>query len=258
MSEVKTKKVKPNKRLVLVSGASATGKSASLASLAKLSEAEQKGVYYLNCESGKDLPFKNKFKKAVITDPMKVYTLFDVAEKDENCSVIIIDTLTFLMNMFETLYVLPHAGTKEGMTSWGRYAEYFRVLMQNYVAKSTKTVIILAHTSDVVDQESGKVDTCVKVKGSLMTTGIESYFSTVISTKKEATKTLEHEDFKNSNLNITGRESRKGIKYVFQTDTCGKTIGERMRGPMGMWEENELYIDNDITTVIDRLNEFYE
>ena len=47
-----------NNHLVLVSGKSSSGKSASLLDMDK-----PEGVMYLNCENGKKLPFKSKFKE---------------------------------------------------------------------------------------------------------------------------------------------------------------------------------------------------
>ena len=64
----------PIKDLVLIAGASSSGKSASLMNLE-----DHPGVMYLNCESGKRLPFPNKFDKYVITDPLQVYEAFDAA-----------------------------------------------------------------------------------------------------------------------------------------------------------------------------------
>ena len=65
-----------NDHLVLIGGKSATGKSASLMNLEN-----PEGVMYLNCESGKKLPFKSKFKQYVITDPLQVNEAFEAAEK---------------------------------------------------------------------------------------------------------------------------------------------------------------------------------
>ena len=47
-----------NNHLVLVSGKSSSGKSASLLNMDK-----PEGVMYLNCENGKKLPFKSKFRE---------------------------------------------------------------------------------------------------------------------------------------------------------------------------------------------------
>ena len=66
---------KVNDNLLLIGGASATGKSASLAGLKN-----PEGVMYLNCESGKKLPFKAKFKQFTITDPLQVFEAFEAAE----------------------------------------------------------------------------------------------------------------------------------------------------------------------------------
>ena len=95
-----------NNKLVLISGKSATGKSMSLCNLG-----DQSGVMYLNCENTKELPFKNDFSKYTITDPMQVYDAFVAAEDRPEVHTIVIDSLTFLMDMFETVYVIGSANT---------------------------------------------------------------------------------------------------------------------------------------------------
>jgi hypothetical protein len=89
-----------NPQLVLVSGFSGTGKSASLRNLT-----HQEDWYYLNCEAGKRLPFRNKFKNDGgfnIDDPIQVYEAFDVARDDPKCRGVITDSTTFLMDMYES------------------------------------------------------------------------------------------------------------------------------------------------------------
>lgn len=238
-----------NDNLVLISGESATGKSACLMNMDK-----PEGVMYLNCEAGKKLPFKAGFMKGpdgkvgfTITDPYQIYEAFAYAETDKTIHTIVIDTMTFMMDMFESVHVVNSDNT---MAMWGKYALFFRDLMQQHVAASTKNVIILAHTSDIVIDDLN-TKKCVKVKGSLMNQGIEAYFSTVISTKKVKIK-----DIKciNPLLKITEREERVGFKYVFQT---AESADERIRAPIGMWQEEEQYIDNDVQSVINKLNWFY-
>ena len=236
-----------NDHLVLISGKSSTGKSASLMGLTK-----PEGVLYFNCE-GKKLPFKSKFKEFLITDPYQVYEGFDYAETDESVHTIVVDTLTFMMDMFETLHVLPSTNT---MKAWGDYAQFWKKLMSQYVAKSTKNVIFLAHTMDVMNEAEMVNETLVKVKGSIMNQGIESAFSTVISSKKVSTKKLT--DFESKLLNVTEEEKALGFKYVFQTKLTKETVNERMRGSLGMWDTNETYIDNNIQLVINRLHEYYD
>jgi hypothetical protein len=128
--------------------------------------------------------------------------------------------------------------------------------MSQYVAKSTKNVIFTAHTSDVMNESEMAQETLVKVKGSVMNTGIESYFSTVISTKKVPLKILNN--YENNLLTVTPEEEALGFKYVYQTKLTKETVNERMRSPLGMWESSETYIDNNLQNVIDRLHHYYD
>jgi len=127
--------------------------------------------------------------------------------------------------------------------------------MQYYVAKSTKNVIILAHTRQIMNEADMVLETKVPIKGSLANQGIESYFSTVISTKKMPLNKLQ--DYQNDLLHITEDDEILGYKHVFQTRLTKDTVNERMRSPMGMWDRKETFIDNDVQLVIDRLHEFY-
>ena len=236
-----------NDNLVLISGQSATGKSASLFNLAN-----PEGVMYLNCENNKKLPFKSKYQEFTIVDPLQVYEAFEHAETDPNIHTIVIDTLTYLMDMFESVYVIGAANTQQ---QWGAYAQFMKNLMAQYVARSTKNVIFLAHTRQIMNESDMIMETKVPVKGALQNTGIESYFSTVLSSKKMTIKKLK--DFKNPMLNITDEEEALGFKYVFQTRLTKETVDERMRSAMGMWSQQETYIDNNVQHVIDRLHEYY-
>lgn len=224
-----------NDHLVLICGESSTGKSACLRNL--------QNVLYANCEAGKKLPFKpNKFKEVTITDPYQVYEAFDWAETQSEIEYIVVDGLNFLMDMFESVHVLTSANT---MRAWSDYSQFFKNLMQQYVSKSTKNVIFTAHTNE------GKVP----IKGALANQGIEAYFSSVVSTKKVKLKDLEN--YSNDLLNTTDKENTLGFKYVFQTQITADTVNERMRSPMGLFDDKETYIDNDAKLLMDRLNEYY-
>ena len=236
-----------NDHLVLLCGKSATGKSASLMELQ-----DQPGVMYLNCEAGKKLPFKSKFEQLVVTDPYQVHQAFDEAEEMPDIHTIVVDSLTFLMDMFESVYVLPSANT---MKAWGDFAQFFKTLMQDRVASSTKNVIFIAHTADSHNESEMVMETKVPVKGSLKGTGIESYFSAVIASKKVPLKQLK--DYTNDLLVITPEEEALGYKYVFQTKLTKDTVNERLRGPMGLWANNETFIDNNMQNVLNRLKEYY-
>ena len=238
-----------NNHLVLVSGKSSSGKSASLLDIIK-----PEGVMYLNCENGKKLPFKSKFKELTVTDPDQVYQAFEEAEKMPDVHTIVIDTLTYLMDMYESTKVLTSSDT---MRAWGQYAQYMKVLMSQVVAKSTKNVVFLAHTSDILNESEMINETMVKVKGSLMNQGIESFFTCVISTKKVTLNKLDGKVAKSALFKLTPEDEANGFKYVFQTRLTKETVNERIRSPMGMWDIKETYIDNNLQNVINRLHKYY-
>ena len=128
--------------------------------------------------------------------------------------------------------------------------------MQDQVAKSSKNIIFLAHTSDVLNEAEMVNETLVKVKGSLMNSGIESWFTTVIAAKKLPLTKVQA--YSNSMLNITEDDEMLGLKYVFQTKLTKDTVNERIRSKLGLWSKEETYIDNDVQLVLDRLNEYYK
>lgn len=236
-----------NDNLVLLCGKSATGKSASFMNMES-----PEGVMYLNCEAGKKLPFKAKFKQYTIIDPMQVMEAFDAAEGMPDIHTIVVDSLTYLLDMYESVYVINSSNT---MQAWGQFAQYFKQLMQQHVAKSTKNVIFTAHTADSVNESEMVMETKVPVKGSLKNNGIESYFTVVITSKKVALKTLK--DSASALLTITPEEEALGFKYVYQTKLTKDTVNERLRGPLGLWNNKETFIDNNMQLVLNRLHEYY-
>lgn len=236
-----------NDHLVLISGKTSTGKSASFRNLK-----DPEGVLYLNCENNKKLPFPAKFIQRTVIDPLQMYQAFPYAETKDEIHTIITDSLTYMMDMYESKYVLTATNT---MKAWGDYSQFLKNLMNEYVAVSTKNVIFTAHTLDILNEVEMVRESMVKVKGSLMNNGIESMFSTVISTKKMTLKSLEK--YESGLLNISEQEEILGFKYVFQTMLTRETVNERIRSPISMWTPQETFIDNDIQLVIDRLHEFY-
>jgi hypothetical protein len=237
-----------NNNLVLLCGKSATGKSASLVDIKN-----PEGVMYLNCENNKKLPFNSKFKEYTITDPTDVPDAIDSVQDNDKIHTIVIDSLTYLMDMYESTQVLTSSNT---MKAWGGYAQFLKKLMAQNVANSNKNIIFLAHTSDVFNESEMVNETMVKVKGSLMNTGIESFFSTVIACKKVPLKTIENS--KSKMLNINDEEELLEFKYVYQTRLTKDTVNERIRSPMRMWGIKETYIDNNLQHVLNKLHDYYD
>lgn len=247
-----------NDYMVLISGPSGTGKSASLMDLR-----DQPGVLYLNCEAGKKLPFAHQFSEVVITDPYQITDMFDymfangyVIPHPVNGNVkihtVVIDTLTFLLDMYESKYVF---GAANGQQAWANFAQFFKMLMQDKIAQAKVNVVILAHTLEVYNEATMSYDIKVPVKGSLKNNGIEAYFSTVVSTKKVPLTKLEN--FKSDLLNITEDDEIVGYKHVFQTRLTKETTGERIRAPMRMFSQAQTYMDNNVQTLLDHLHTYY-
>jgi len=233
--------------LVLISGKSSTGKSSSLRDLVN-----PEGVIYINCE-GKRLPFVSKFKEIRINHPNTLYKILQESADHASFHTIVIDSLTFLMDMYESLVVLKSSNTQK---AWGEYNQYFKNLMYQYVYPSKKDVIFLAHTGDDYNQAQAIVETSVKIKGSLKDRGIESFFTSVVSTKKVSLRELE--EYGSPLLNITNMDQRLGYKYVIQTMPTKDTCGERIRNPMDMWSFEETFIDNSAQAVMDRIKKYYK
>lgn len=238
-----------NDQLVLICGASASGKSASLRNIRN-----QEKWLYMGTEAGKRLPFKNKFRSARVDDPMQVIQAFDYAiEHKDEVEGIIIDSLTFLMEQFESKYVLTAPNT---MKAWSDYQQFFKFLMQDKVIKFGKPVIFTAHTQRILNENTGEFEVSVPIKGALKGNGLEAYFSCIVAAKKIPVKDLK--DYQNDLLHITEEEEAVGYKHVFQTLITRTTTGERIRSPMGLFERKETYMDNDCQLLLDRLNEFYK
>lgn len=165
-----------NDNLVLISGSSASGKSAAFRHLEN-----PEGVMYLNCESGKKLPFANRFARFTITDPYQVLSAFDrlketgytiqhpTLKKEVRIHTIIIDSITFLMDMFESMHVL---GSSDTMRGWSNYQQFFKALMQERVASCAANVLMTAHTLTVLNENEAILETKVPVKGALKNNGI--------------------------------------------------------------------------------------
>ena len=238
--------VRPNDFVVLIGGKSSTGKSTSLMQLEN-----PEGVLYLNCDAGKKLPFNSKFNEKTITDPYEIYSFFEAAEAEPRIHTIVIDTLTFMMDMMESVHVITSGDQQK---AWGHFSQFFKVLMQHHVARSTKRVIFCAHTAE--PSKPGDIETYVQVKSSLKNNGIEAYFAIVIATKKLPLRALA--GYESPLLTITPEEEALGYKYVFQTRLTKETVHERIRGPLGLFSTKETFIDNNLQLVLDRLKTYYK
>ena len=236
-----------NRRIALIMGPPANGKSTSLRNLKNPA-----GVVYFNTDR-KELPFKSAFMNVQINDPYEILSYMDEisTQPKETVHTIIIDTITFLMDMFETKYVVNAANTQ---AMWGQYAQFYKQVIDKALSMD-KNIIFLAHEKKVMNADDMVLETKVPVKGSVGNTGVEANFEVVLSAKKIATAKLEYLD--KTPLLVNDDEEGLGLMYVFQTKIDKNTLNERMRSPFGMWGKDEKYINNDIQSVIDRLDSYY-
>ena len=195
-----------NRRIALIMGPPAHGKSMSLRNL---KNPERKVVFNTD---RKELPFKSKFRNVHINDPYEVLTYMDqiAQQPDDVVDTIIIDTITFLMDMFETKYVVNSANTQ---SAWGQYAQFYKQVIDKALA-SNKTIIVLAHEKKVMNDSEMVLETKVPVKGSVGHTGVEANFEVVLAAKKKAVAKLEHLD--QTPLLKNDDEEDLGMMYVFQ------------------------------------------
>lgn len=235
-----------NKNIVLIMGKPNTGKSTSLMKLTN-----QDKMVYLNTDL-KELPFKSRFLKSVdVADAMDVLSYINEIENAPMVEGAVLDTLTFLMSMYERQYV---ANAANGQKAWGDYGNFYKEFIHAIKAGS-KDYAILAHEDTVLNEQSMQMETRIPVKGSVGKVGVEADFTTILSTKQMPIKKLE--GFENDLLHITDEEREDGFKYVFVTRVTKDSIGEKMRSAIGLWNRNELYIDNDLNQVFARLKEYY-
>lgn len=245
--------------LILLVGKSTAGKSYSLRNLRN-----PKGVLFLNCEAGKNLPFKSQFREVIVTDPRNEITgpnsyLKQAANVGPDVvHTVVIDSLTFLMQMYETKYSGEYTN---GMKFWADYGKFFTNLINQEIPELIKAginVILLAHTSDVLNEKESVVEVRVKLKGSVMNTGVEAYFNDIIAAKVVPLETLKN--YKNDMLHLDQLEDEEQIteqKHVLQTKLTKESRNDKIRSSPGLWKMNETYVDGDIQVVLDHLNKFY-
>ena len=100
-----------NTNLVLIAGKSSCGKSASLLNLK-----DPQGVFYANCENNKKLPFKSDFVELNITDALQINEVMTKAETEADVHTVVVDSLTYMMALYESIHVLPSSNTMKALT----------------------------------------------------------------------------------------------------------------------------------------------
>jgi len=237
-----------NKNIVLITGKPASGKSASLMKMPN-----QDRMVYLNTDL-KELPFADKFLKNVeVADAMDMLAYVADIEAADQVDGAVLDTITFLMSMYERQYVTNATNTQK---AWGDYGNFYREFI-HAIKSGSKNYAIMAHEDTVLNEQTNMMETKIPVKGAVGKIGVEADFTTILGAKYMPIKKLEPFEEGNELLNITDEEREDGGKYVFCTRVSKEHQGEKMRSAMGLWSRQELYIDNDLNQVFSRLKDYY-
>ena len=232
-----------NKKIACIMGPPSVGKSHSCMYLTN----PEKWAY-LNTDN-KPLPFKDSFAvNKFVTDPLEILDYVAAIEADDNLQGGILDTLTFLMGLYETQYVI-HAVNKH--EAWGNYGNFYKDFIHS-LKTSSKDWLIFAHETSEVNSQTGRLKSTIPIKGAVGKVGAEADFTTILTAKEIPIDELE--DHENELLLLTPDEIEDGSKRVFVTRTNAEYVGDKTRSPNNLWRREELYIDNDVQQVIDRMN----
>ena len=213
---------------------------------------DTQSIAYLNTDQ-KEVVYKTDppMKGGYISDPYSLLQAIDEIEASSALRMGILDTLSYAMQQFEVLHI---ANAANGQKAWGEYANFYKSLIHK-IKSGTKDYAILCHVTDVMNDSEMVIETKSSIKGSVGKQGIEGDFSIILATRKVSIKALA--GISNPLLNITPDEEEDGFKYVFQTRIDKDSMGWPVRSPIGLWQRNEKYIDNDLNAVFERLHTYY-
>lgn len=205
----------------------------------------------------KDLPFAEAkhFKKLEegLQDPMDVFEVFEQVEQRDDIHTVVVDSIDFLMEMYESQYVLT---AKDSRSEWSNYQQFFKKIMQEVIQRSKKNWIIIGHQAQeqISDMEYRYY---VPIKGALAKTGVAAYYTVVVYARRVKLKDIEKTEVEPSVLTITERDKRLGYKHVFQVEVTKEYASSEIRSPIGMWKDNVIYMDNDVQKLLDYLDTYY-
>ena len=206
----------------------------------------------INCDA-KPLPFPQHTLKTVVPEnSLQIFDLIAAVEESDTVDVGIIDTVTQLGADYVNQYVVDAEDTR---AAWGEYKTFMERIM-SAIKSSSKTWIIMAHEQSTLDEASGIVSRSAPFQGGFAKIGLEANFSTIIGCSDMTPSKLQDE-FKNDHLTITEDEKFDDYKYVFMTRRTREARGVKYRAPFGFWERKELYVDNDIVPVLQRLHKYH-
>lgn len=212
-------------KVICIAGESGSGKTTSLRSL------DPAETYYIDCDR-KGLSWKGwktqynaeRRNYKATDDPKQVaYILQGISEKSPQIKYIVVDTINGIMVGDEM-----RRSREKGYDKWMDLAQcIWDIVDKAYFYRDDLTIIFLAHTETVYDENSGYAFTRVKTNGKkLGKIVIESKFTTVLLAK-----------------------CADG-QYLFET----RAINSTCKTPLGAFDTDT--IPNDIQLVLDALKDY--
>ena len=123
-------------------GPPSSGKSASLMQMKN-----QDRTVYLNTDL-KELPFRDNFAKNVeVSNAMDILSFIQQIEEQSEIDSAVLDTITFLMDMYERQYVITASDTQK---AWGQYAMFYKNFV-HAIKSGSKNYAILAHQAEILE-----------------------------------------------------------------------------------------------------------
>lgn len=212
---------------IMIAGSSGWGKSSSLRNL------NPETTIILNTER-RPLPFKHAplFKKEVyIDDFFHLERMLANAIKAPGIEVVVIESFTSAIEMAYNSLVRPVEKVKDNVRqAWQVYKDRIHDILTS--AKAADRYVVFTGIDSMDQDESMRMIRTVHVQGSLKGM-VEKEFDIVLWAKiVEADKASD--------------------RYKFLTNTDGVC---KAKSPMGMFDE--LYIENDLASVIDAVYSYY-
>ena len=217
-----------NKKMVLVVGKTGTGKTTGLRNLDK-----SRTVY---------IDFDRKAIKAFRDmDTFREWIKIDFIdhlmpglgglEADPECDTIVIDTLSFALDMFVAQKIDTAADSR---AAWGDYKRWYKELI--HLAKaSSKSYIFLTHAKSTYDEAAMETSTVAYAQGSISGM-IEADFALVAYSHKY--------------VNKDGMPA-----YGYLVGPTKDTLALSAKSPMGMFE-SPLILDNDVMILLKAADEY--
>jgi len=212
---------------VLCCADSGCGKTSALRNL------DLSKVCYVNVDS-KPIPFKHaELNKNISLDStQQLINGMEQIESDESIEYCVIDTITFLGDMFYTEHI---ENSSNGMKAWGDYKSYILKII-NMAKRSRINYIFLAHAQDIYDDKEMVNKTFSRIQGSLKGGGLEGHFTYVL-------------------YNIVKPDADGMPEYLYLTNKTKGYVGVSAKTPFDMIET---WIPNDITLFHDAVKAYHQ